>query len=183
MYFGTAVDLSWVSVKLLINENLNTMKSKVNFFKRLAVSAVALLFVSASMFADGEINEVYLTGATNTAAGDYVVTGTDDVYHFQGQEYTVYNVYYDDPSHNMKIAVNTNGDCESFIAYTGGYWFMYNCTREGFGVRKAMFNSPAVRDGFDSGEFHDQTVLVKTKKIEQDQAVGLIAAYLPRLQG
>ena len=83
------------------------MKSKVNFFKRLAVSAVALLFVSASMFADGEINEVYLTGATNTAAGDYVVTGTDDVYHFQGQEFVVYNVYYDDPSHNMKIELNT----------------------------------------------------------------------------
>ena len=159
------------------------MKSKINFFKRLAVSAVALLFVSTAMFADGEINEVYLTGASNTAAGDYVVTGTEDVYHFQGQEFAVYNVYYDDPSHNMKIAVNTNGDCDSFIAYTGGYWFMYNCTKDGFGVRKAMFNSATIRDGFDSNEYHDQTVLVKTRKIEQDQAVGLIAAYLPKLQG
>jgi hypothetical protein len=159
------------------------MKSKVNFLKRLAVSAVAMLFVSTAVFADGEINEVYLTGATNTAAGDYVVTGTDDVYHYQGQEFAVYNVYYDDPSHNMKIAVTLDGDCNSFIAYTGGYWFMYNCTRDGFGVRKAMFNSPTVRDGFDSNEFHDQTVLVKTRKIEQDQAVGLIAAYLPKLQG
>jgi hypothetical protein len=159
------------------------MKSKMNFLKRLAVSAVALLFVSTAMFADGEINEVYLTGATNTAAGDYVVTGTDDVYHYQGQEFSVYNVYYDDPSHNMKIAVSNDENCDSFIAYTGGYWFMYNCTKEGFGVRKAMFNSPAIRDGFDSNEYHDQTVLVKTRKIEQDQAVGLIAAYLPRLQG
>lgn len=159
------------------------MRSKVNFFKRLAVSAVALLFVSTAMFADGETSEVYLTGASNTAAGDFVVTGTDDVYHFQGEEFAVYNVYYDNPSHNMKIAVNTNGECDSFIAYTGGYWFMYNCTKEGFGVRKAMFNSPTVRDGFDSNEYQDQTVLVKTKKIEQDQAVGLIAAYLPKLQG
>ena len=159
------------------------MKAKVNFLKRLAVSAVALLFVSTAMFADGEINEVYLTGATNTAAGDFVVTGTDDVYHFQGQEFTVYNVYYDNPSHNMKIAVSNDEACDSFIAYTGGYWFMYNCTKEGFGVRKAMFTSPAVRDGFDSDEYHDQTVLVKTRKIEQDQAVGLIASYLPRLQG
>ena len=159
------------------------MKTKVNVLKRFAVAAVALLFVSSAMFADGETNEVYLTGATNTAAGDYVVTGTDDVYHFQGQEFTVFNVYYDDPSHNMKIAVNLDGECDSFIAYTGGYWFMYNCTREGFGVRKAMFTSPAVRDGFDSNEYHDQTVLVKTRKIEQDQAVGLIAAYLPKLQG
>ena len=159
------------------------MKSKTNYLKRFATAAVALLFVASALFADGETNEVYLSGATNTAAGDYVVTGTDDVYHFQGEEFNVYNVYYDDPSHNMKIAVNTNGDCDSFIAYTGGYWFMYNCTKDGFGVRKAMFNSPAVRDGFDSNEYHDQTVLVKTRKIEQDQAVGLIAAYLPKLQG
>ena len=159
------------------------MKSKVNFLKRLAVSAIALLFVSTAMFADGEINEVYLTGATNTAAGDYVVTGTDDVYHFQGQEFAVYNVYYDDPSHNMKIAVSTDGECNSFIAYTGGYWFMYNCTKDGFGVRKSMFTSPTVRDGFDSREYQSQSVLVKTRKIEQDQAVGLIAAYLPKLQG
>jgi hypothetical protein len=159
------------------------MKSKMNVLKRLAVSAFALLFVSTAMFADGEINEVYLTGATNTAAGDYVVTGTDDVYHYQGQVFNVYNVYYDDPSHNMKIAVSNDENCDSFIAYTGGYWFMYNCTREGFGVRKAMFNSPTIRDGFDSDEYHDQTVLVKTRKIEEDQAVGLIAAYLPRLQG
>ena len=159
------------------------MKSKVNFLKRFAVAAVALLFVSSAMFADGETNEVYLTGATNTAAGDYVVTGTDDLYHFQGEEFAVYNVYYDDPSHNMQIAVNTNGECNSFIAYTGGYWFMYNCTKDGFGVRKSMFTSPAVRDGFDSREYQSQSVLVKTRKIEQDQAVGLIAAYLPKLQG
>ena len=46
-----------------------------------------------------------------------------------------------------------------------------------------MFNSPAVRDGFDAREYHDQTILVKERKIEQDQAVGLIAAYLPKLQG
>ena len=159
------------------------MKSKVNYLRRFAAAAVALLFVTSALFADGEANEVYLSGATNTAAGDYVVTETNDVYHFQGQEFAVYNVYYDNPSHNMKIAVSENGDCNSFIAYTDEYWFMYNCTKEGFGVRKAMFTSPAVRDGFDSREYQSQSVLVKARKIEQDQAVGLIASYLPKLQG
>ncbi len=159
------------------------MRSTLNYLKRFAAAAVALLFVSTAMFADGESSEVYLTGASNSVAGDYVVTASDDVYHFQGQDYTVYHVYYDNPMHNMKIAVSNSDNCDSFIAFTGGYWFMYNCTKEGFGVRKAMFNSAAVRDGFDSDEYHDQTVLVKTRKIEQDQAVGLIAAYLPKLQG
>ncbi len=159
------------------------MKLTVKYLRRFATAAVALLFVTSVLFADGEANEVYLAGATNTAAGDFVVTGTDDVYHFQGQEFVVYNVYYDNPSNNMKIAVSDNEDCKSYIAYTDGYWFMYNCTKEGFGVRKAMFNSAAVRDGFDAREYHNQTILVKTRKIEKDQAVGLIAAYLPKLQG
>jgi hypothetical protein len=158
------------------------MKSKINNIKRFAAAAVALLFVTSALFADGEASEVYLTGTTNTNAGDYVVTGTDDVYQYQGQEFKVYNVYYDNPSHNMKIAVSNSNDCNSFIAYTDGYWFMYNCTREGFGVRKSLFTSPTVRDEFDSKEYQKQSILVKTRKIEQDQAVGLIAAYLPKLQ-
>ena len=83
----------------------------------------------------------------------------------------------------MKIAVLEEGSCKSYIAFTNNYWFRYNCTKDGFGVRKAMFNSPAVRDGFNADEYHDQTILVKTRKIEKDQAVGLIAAYLPKLQG
>lgn len=157
------------------------MKSTVNYLKRFAAVAVAILFVSTAVFADGEATEVYLSGATNTAAGDYVVTGTDDVYHFQGQEFQVYNVYYDNPTHNMKIAVLDN---KTYIAYNeNGFWFKYDCTKEGFGVRKSMFNSPTVRDGFDARQYRDQTVLVKKRSIEKDQAVGLIAAYLPKLQG
>ena len=159
------------------------MKTTTNLLKRIAAVTLSLLFVSTDVFADGEANEVYLSGATNTAAGDFVVTGTDDVYHFQGDEYKVYNVYYDNPSHNMKIAVLEEGTCKSYIAYTNTYWFRYNCTKEGFGVRKAMFNSAKVRDGFDANEYSDQVVLVKTRKIEKDKAVGLIAAYLPKLQG
>ncbi len=158
------------------------MKTRTNLLKRLATLSLSLLFVSTAVFADGEANEVFLSGATNTAAGDFVVTGTDDVYHFQGDEYKVMNVYYDNPSHNMKIAVLDEGNCKSYIAYTNNYWFRYNCTKEGFGVRKAMFNSANVRDGFDSNEFSDQVILVKTRKIEKDKAVGLIAAYLPKLQ-
>lgn len=159
------------------------MKTTVNYLKRFAALTLAFLFVSASVFADGETSEVYLSGSTNTSAGDYVVTGTTDVYHFQGQEYNVFNVYYDDPSHNMQIAVLDEDNCKSYIAYANGYWFMYNCTKDGFGVRKSMFKSASIRDGFDANEFHDQTILVKSKKIEKDQAVSLIAAYLPKLQG
>ncbi len=165
------------------NKNFNTMKTKFKFLRRIAGVTLSLMFLSTALFAGGEANEVFLSGTTNTAAGDFVVTGTDEVYNFQGDVYQVYNVYYDNPLHNMKIAVLEKGSCRSYIAYTSGYWFRYNCTKEGFGVRKAMFNSPAIRDGFDHREYHDQTVLVKSRRIEKDQAVGLIAAYLPKLQG
>ena len=159
------------------------MKTTVKYLKRFAAVTLALLFVSTAVFADGEASEIYMSGTSNTAAGDFVVTGTDDVYYFQGEEYIVYNVYYDNPKHNMKIAVLEEGNCKSYIAFTKNYWFRYNCTKDGFGVRKAMFNSPAIRDGFSADEYQDQTILVKTRKIEKDQAVGLIAAYLPKLQG
>ena len=75
------------------------MKTKANFLKRVAAVTLSLMFVSTALFADGEANEVFLSGTTNTAAGDYVVTGTDDIYHFQGEEYEVFNVYYD----NLKL--------------------------------------------------------------------------------
>ena len=76
------------------------MKATANYLKRLAALTLAILFVSVAVFADGETSEVYLSGTTNTAAGDFVVTGTDDVYHFQGEEYSVYNVYYDKKQYN-----------------------------------------------------------------------------------
>lgn len=159
------------------------MKTKAILLRRIAAVTLSMMFVSTALFADGEANEVYLSGTTNTAAGDFVVTGTDDIYHFQGQEFEVFNVYYDNPQHNMKIAVLEGDNCKTFLAYTNGYWFKYNCTKEGFGVRKAMFNSPSVRDDFDHIEYREQSILVKTRKIEKDQAVGLIATYLPKLQG
>ena len=158
------------------------MKTKARVLRKVAALTLSLMFVSVAVFADGEANEVYMSGSTNTAAGDFVVTGTDDVYHFQGEEYKVYNVYYDNPSHNMKVAVQEEENCKCFLAYNGEYWFRYNITKEGFGVRKVMFVSPTVRDGFDSREYRDQSILVKSKKVEKDQAIGLIAAYLPKLQ-
>ena len=162
---------------------MNTMNAKAKVLRKIAALVLSLMFVSSSLLAAGGANEVFLSGSTNTAAGDFTITGTDDVYHFQGDVYNVYNVYYDNPMHNMKIAVLVDGKCRSFIAYANGYWFRYNCTKEGFGVRKAMFNSPAVRDEFDAREFSEQLILVKTRRIDKDQAVGLIAAYLPKLQG
>jgi len=159
------------------------MKTIINNLKKFAAVSLSLMFVSTVMFAAGEASEVYLSGTTNTSAGNFVITGTDDIYHYQGDEYKVYNVYYDNPQHNMKIAVLNEGNCKCYIAYTDSYWFRYNCTRDGFGIRKAMFRSSTVRDVFDANAYHNQSVLVKSRKIDKDQAVGLIAAYLPKLQG
>jgi hypothetical protein len=161
---------------------INPMKTKVNIFRRLAVTAMAVLFFSAAVFAAGA-GEVYLNGSSNSSAGDYVITSTDEVYHYQGEVYEVYNVYYDNPERNMKIAVLEKDGCRSYIAFTKDFWFQYNCTRDGFGIRKAMFNSEDIRDSFDHREYHNQSVLLDTRKIGKDEAVGLIAAYMPKLQG
>lgn len=156
---------------------------KVSLFKRAMTMVVAVCLSTTFAFADGETTEVFLTGTSNSPAGDYVVQTTNDMFHFQGREYEVYRVYYDDPAMNMKIAVNTDGKCTSFVAYNGEFMFFYNCNKHGFGVRKVMFSNPWTKDEFDARQFQEQTVLMKEKKVEKKKAVGLIAAYVPQLKG
>ena len=156
---------------------------KVSLFKRVMTIVVALCVSATFVFADGETTEVFLTGTSNSSAGDFVVQTTNDMFHFQGNEYEVFRVYYDDPDMNMKIAVNTEGKCTSFVAFNGEFMFFYNCNKHGFGVRKVMFSNPWAKDVFDPQQFHDQTVLLKDRKVEKKNAVGLIAAYVPQLKG
>ena len=156
---------------------------KVSLIRRLTTLVVALFVFSIFAFADGEISEVYLTGTSTSSAGDFVVQTTSDMFHFMGREYEVFRVYYDDPSMNMNIAVNNEGECTSFVAFNGEFMFFYNCNKFGFGVRKVMFSNPWAKDVFDPQQFHDQSILMKQKKVEKKQAVGLIAAYVPQLKG
>lgn len=158
------------------------MKTKVSSIRKLAAIAVALFFSAIMAFADGEITEVYLTGTSHSSAGDFVVQTTEDIFHYQGMQFEVYKVFYDDPEMNMKIAVNRDGRCTSFAAYSNEFIFFYNCNRDGFGVRRVMFSNPWAKDQFDCREYHDQSVLLKQRRIEKKDAVGLIAAYVPQLR-
>jgi hypothetical protein len=158
------------------------MKTKVSFITRMMTIALALVMTTGMVFADGEITDVFATGSTNTPAGDFVVRTTNDVFHYQGAVYEVYKVYYDDPAMNMKIAVNAEGKCKSFIAYTKEYTLFYDCSKHGFGVRKVLFSNPEAHKKFDPIEYQHQTVLRKNRKIEKKDAVELIAAFLPGMQ-
>lgn len=156
---------------------------KVSLIRKLATLVVALFVFCSFAFADGEISEVYLTGTSTSSAGDFVVQTTSDMFHYMGREYEVFRVYYDDPAMNMSIAVNNEGPCTSFVAFNGEFMFFYNCNKFGFGVRRVMFSNPWAKDAFDPQQYHDQSVLMKKKKVEKKQAVGLIAAYVPQLKG
>lgn len=144
--------------------------------------AVALFMTTTIVLADGESTDMYTSGTSISEAGNFVVRTTDDVFHYQGNEYEVYKVYYDNPAMNLKIAVNAEGKCKSFIAYSKDYTMFYDCTRNGFGVRKVMFSNPDAHHAFDHEKFHDQTILSKTRKIEKKKAVELIACFLPGMQ-
>jgi hypothetical protein len=158
------------------------MKTGVGFISRMTAAAVALFVFASLAFAEGGTTEVFLTGTSNSSAGDFVVQSSSDLFHYQGKEYEVYQVYYDNPEMNMKIAVNAEGKCTSFAAYNGEFIFFYDCNKHGFGVRKVMFSNPWVKDDFDAQQFHDQSVLMRERKIEKKQAVGLIAAYVPQMR-
>lgn len=71
---------------------------RVSLLRRVMTMVIALCVFSTFAFADGETTEVFLTGSSNSAAGDFVVQTTSDMFHFQGREYEVYRVYYDDRS-------------------------------------------------------------------------------------
>lgn len=158
------------------------MKSEF-IFKRAMTMLIVLCASFALAFADGETSAVFLTGTSNSAAGDFVVQSTDEPFAFQGREYEVYRVYYDNTEMNMKIAVNTEGKCNSFIAFNGEFMLFYTCNKDGFGVRKVMFSNPWASQLFDADEYQVQTVLLKKRKIDKKRAVGLIASYMPMLYG
>lgn len=158
------------------------MKTKVNFITRFLTVAIALVMTSTIVLADGGTTDLYTSGTSNSEAGNFVVRTTNDVFHFQGREYEVYKVFYDNPAMNLKIAVNTNGKCKSFIAYTKEYTMFYDCTKNGFGVRKVMFSNPEAHKTFDHEKYHDQTILSSKRRIEKKQAVELIACFLPGMQ-
>lgn len=159
------------------------MKTKVSFFSKVMTIAVAIAMTTTAVFADGETTDVYATGTTNTPAGNFVVRATSDVFHFQGEEYEVYKVFYDDPAMNLKIAAKEDGKkCKSFIAYADDYTIFYACNKDGFGVRKVMFSNPDAHNRFDHNEYKQQTVLSRKHKIEKKVAIELIAGFLPGMQ-
>jgi len=110
--------------------------------------------------------------------GNYVILDTEEIYYFQGEEYEVFDILYDNPQGNMKIAV----DGKKYIAYTDEFLAFYECTRHGFGVRRILFNNPTIRDQYNQNAFSQQTILCSAKKIENIEALGLIAVYIPKLK-
>ena len=158
------------------------MKTKIRLISRLVTMAVVLVMTTTVVLADGETTDMYTSGTSNSEAGNFVVRTTNDIFHFQGQEYEVFKVYYDNPAMNLKIAVNTEGKCKSYIAYTNDYTMFYDCTKNGFGVRKVMFSNPEVHKVFNHEEYQGQTVLSSKRRIDKKQAVELIACFLPGMQ-
>ena len=60
------------------------MKTKVNIISRMVTLTMALFLSTAAVMASGPMTDIYTAGTSQSAAGDYVVSGTDDVYFFQG---------------------------------------------------------------------------------------------------
>lgn len=141
----------------------------------------SLMAVSPLLFADGSTAAVYLTGTTGSPAGDYVVLNTEEVYYYNGNTYDVYLVQYENLSSDLKIAVHTGDDCNSFIASNGQFTFFYSCDKNGFGIRKAMFHNPQVQESFSPEQFRCQSVLCKKRSVGRPMAVETVACFVPQL--
>jgi hypothetical protein len=157
------------------------MKTKVNLISGLLTMAMAFV-ITATAFAKGDGTGTFTQGTTDTPAGDYVVSYSQELYYFQGDTYEVYQVSYEDPSMNFKLAVNKTGRCKSFIAYNDDYSLFYKCDENGFGVRKVMFKNRTCSENFDPVVYQAQSQLNEEQRIDKKDAVDIIASSLPKLQ-
>jgi hypothetical protein len=165
----------------MYNLNAMAMKTDKGLLRKVILIVSSLFAASAILLADGETSELYLSGNTNSSAGEFVVQTSADLFQFQGRVYEVYKVSYDDPSKNMKIAVNIEGKCNSFVAYNGEFSFFYNCNKYGFGVRRVFFCDPWVHERFSSEEYQEQSIMKCEKVVDKKEAIRLIASYVPLL--
>jgi hypothetical protein len=157
------------------------MKTFTNRLGRTMMLIASLMAVSPQLFADGSTAAVYLTGTTESPAGDYVVLNTEELYYYNGNTYDVYLVQYENLNSDLKIAVHTGKECNSFIATNGKFTFFYSCDENGFGIRRVMFNNPLVKESFSPEQFHCQSVICKKRRINRPTAVETVACFVPQL--
>lgn len=157
------------------------MKSLTNRWKRSMILLVSLMALSPLLFADGSTAAVYLTGTTESPAGDYVVLNTEEVYYYNGNSYDVYLVQYEKLYSDFKIAVHTGDNCNSFIATNGEFTFFYSCDENGFGIRRVMFRNPQVQEYFSPEQFRCQSVLCRKRRVNRPMAVETVACFVPQL--
>jgi hypothetical protein len=157
------------------------MRPFIEKLKKSMMIIALLMAVSPMLFADGSTAAVYLTGTTGSPAGDYVVLSTEEVYFYNGNEYDVYLVQYENLIDDLKLAVHAGDDCNSFIATNGQFTFFYSCDDDGFGIRRVMFSNPQVQRSFSPEQFHCQSVICKKRRINRPTAVETVACFVPQL--
>jgi hypothetical protein len=141
---------------------------------------LAVAITSTFAYSDGP--GIVAAGSSTNNAGLYWILETNETFHFQGEEYRVYKVKYDNSEMDVRIAVNQELDCNRYIAYTKDYTIFYDCSKEGFGVKRVMFAKRDSHLSFNPNVYLDQAVLTKKRRIQEDVALSLIAATLPAMR-
>lgn len=150
-----------------------------NYFSNSAVLLYLLFATSAMTNAMNDGPGEYARGTSNSKAGDYTINTSDELYHFQGEIYNVYQVNYQNSSMDVKIAVSNNKKENVFVAYGESYTIFYDCGKEGFGAKRVLFANPQAQLEFNPNILMKQFVLLKKHKVKDIEAIQLIAASLP----
>lgn len=157
------------------------MKTKRKYTKTFIVT-LAFLMAGNIVLAEDKSKGSYISGNSNSAAGDYSVEETNDKFYFQGNAFEVYGIEYENSALNSKIAVNTGSENYSYVVIGKDYKLFYESSEEGFGVRKVKFSNPDAHERFDVIEFKEQTILSESKNIDRKEAIELITANLPAMK-
>lgn len=146
------------------------------------VIMMAMLLIPLSSYASKDNPDVYMTGKTVETETNFIVVPSEEVFHFQGQEYEVYKVTYDNPALNCKIAVRQVDRRNVFVAYTNTYTIFYEAGSNGFGPRRILFANPDAQLSFNPNKYSDQQVLDRNRHVSRKHGIELIAGYLPAMR-
>lgn len=149
--------------------------------KKVFLTAVMMMFVSAAMFA----NKIVAEGESFTPFGNYRIELADNLVMMQGNECKSYVISYRNSPMEVKVIICKGKNCKKYVVTSDRLSVQYVCNENYFGVERlsSEFQSDGLStddNALNRAEYFHQKVLGPGQASELSNTM-LIAAYFPML--
>ncbi len=144
---------------------------KTKLFKGIAIVALALVSISASATSNDRVFEEYEISPL-------------DVQNVDSKVDKAWVLAYDAES-PIVITMHQGKRCKTYVVKADHFEVAYTCTKKGFGARNVSFSESTVPYQLTSSVINSEELakqrIISPNKMDDEKALGLIAAYLPDL--